>query len=76
MADTIVSLLVVVFLLQFLLWMLLWWDVRRMEDATLRWFATIAIFPLVGLVVTLWYVAKRDSFREKYGSLGDERDDG
>jgi hypothetical protein len=76
MANAVVSVFVVVFLLQFLRWVLLWWDVRGTDDTTLRWFVTIAIFPLIGLVVTLWYVTKRDAVRQKYGSVGDERDDG
>lgn len=59
MAQLVVSVLIVLLLIQFLLWILMEIDVWDTEDPTLRWFAIVAIFPVIGLFVSAWYFTKR-----------------
>jgi H+/Cl- antiporter ClcA len=63
MSDLLVSVFVVVFTAQFLLWLVVQRDVRGSEDATLRWLGTIALFPLLGLFVSVWYLLSDDVAR-------------
>jgi Ni/Fe-hydrogenase subunit HybB-like protein len=56
MRDVLVAALVVLLGVQFVLWVLVEIDVRGVDDPDLRWLAVAALFPVVGLVASTWYV--------------------
>ena len=59
MTQLVVSVLIAFLLIQSFLWVLMAIDVRGTDDPTLRWFATVAIFPVIGLFVSVWYFTNR-----------------